>query len=777
METEQTIQSSVPSMRGRAIAPALPSDMDEVDSSPNRGLNLRSLGRTIQRQALLIAGVATATAAAATFQAMKIPPNYVGDFRILVEPVTNEARISDPVTVSRGDGAIPGQDTFTLDYPTQLQILKSPGMMNLIVQQVQTEYPNFTYDALLQGLTVERLVPQDPSAQGAATRIIKVTYSGGDPGLVQKVLKATADRYLQYSLEERKTRSSEGIKFIEDQLPELQQRVNTLQDQLQRLQQQYNVIDPATQGGQLSQQIGDITTLQLETNRQLQEQRILYNNLQRQLRMNPQEAITASALTEDPNYRALQTALEEVRRQVAIESARFNDQSPVVRSLREREKNLTALLNQQVQNVTGQGAGRQSGQRGGNPQVLAFQNSVRLALIQQLVTAGNQINMLEERSRQVNQARNSYERRIQQFPAISRQYNDLTRELEISTSTLDRLLGQRESLRVQSAQTEVPWQLISEPLIPRDADGNPVPAPSKAANLVIGGTALGLLLGTLLALLLEKYRNVFYTIEDIQDGINLPIAGVIPFSRGAKQSLDFPMTFGAAGDLEDNRLETASFRESFSDLYSNIRLAEPPIHSLMVSSAEPGDGKTTIALYLAQTAAGVGQRVLLVDTNLRMPQIQSRLDLRNGKGLSDVLNGSVTPDEVIQRSPLADSLYVLTAGSAMPGSARMLGSDQMKQLMEKFQSAFDLVIYDTPHLFGLTDASFLTAEVDEVLMVVAATKTNRTAMQRVLNKLTTLPVQHTSLVVNYLKEQGNSTGTYVSYPQAGQVRRDRQPSA
>jgi Mrp family chromosome partitioning ATPase len=100
----------------------------------------------------------------------------------------------------------------------------------------------------------------------------------------------------------------------------------------------------------------------------------------------------------------------------------------------------------------------------------------------------------------------------------------------------------------------------------------------------------------------------------------------------------------------------------------------------------------------------------------------------------------------------------------------------MKQLMEKFQSAFDLVVYDTSHLFGLTDASFLTAEVDEVLMVVAASKTNRTAMQRVLNKLTTLPVQHTSLVVNYLKEQGNSTGTYISYPQGGQNRRERQAS-
>jgi capsular exopolysaccharide synthesis family protein len=281
---------------------------------------------------------------------------------------------------------------------------------------------------------------------------------------------------------------------------------------------------------------------------------------------------------------------------------------------------------------------------------------------------------------------------------------------------------------------------------------------------MIAGAGLGLLLGTLLALLLERYRNVFYSVEDIQEAIKLPLIGIIPFSRGAKQSLEFPSAFGASGEIEDSRLETASFREAFSDLYSNIRLADPPIHSVMVCSAEPGDGKTTVALYLAQTAAGTGQRVLLVDTNLRLPQIHTRLDLRNAKGLSDLLSSNLNPEELIQRSPLADNLFVLPAGSSMPGSARLLGSDQMKQLMEKLQGLFDLVIYDTPHLFGLTDASFLTTQVDEVLMVVAASKTNRTAIDRVLNKLTSLRITNVSVVANYLREYNSPGGsTYTRY--------------
>jgi capsular exopolysaccharide synthesis family protein len=759
METEQTVQALTPGTRGRSLIQLPPTDPDELESPPNKGLNLRSLGRTIQRQALLIAGVATAVAVAASFQAMNIPPNYEGDFQLLVEPVTNQARLADPLTVTRtqGGGEAPGGDLFTVDYPTQIQILQSPGMLSSIVQQVQSQYPDFSAEQLKAGLTVERLAPKDTPAD---TKIIKVTYKGSDPGLVQKVLKVTADRYLQYSLEDRKSQYGEGIKFIENQLPEVQQQVSGVQDELQRLQQQYDLIDPTTQGGQLSEQIGTITTQQLETQRSLQEQRTLYANLQRQLSLTPEQAIAASALSEDPSYGELQTKLVDVQSQLAVETARFSEQSPVVKALREREKNITSLLSQRAQQALGQ-----QGTTASNPQVLAYQNSIRLALIGQLVDAGNQIRMLEARGREIAQARGSFERRLQQFPAISRRYADLTRELDISTQTLNRLLTQRETLKLQAAQTEVPWQIVSEPLIPRDPEGNPVPQPSKASNLVIAGAALGLILGTLLALILEKYRNVFYTVEDMQEGIKMPMVGVIPFSRGAKQSMDFPTTFDSTGEIQDSRLETASFREAFSDLYSNIRLAEPPIRSLMICSAEPGDGKTTVALYLAQTAAGAGQRVLLVDTNLRLPQIHTRLvhsslDLRNNKGLSDLLASNLDPNEVIQQSPLSDNLYVLTVGSPMPGSVRLLGSDQMKQLMEKFQATYDLVIYDTPHLFGQTDASFLTNQVDEILMVIAANKTNRTTVDRVVNKLVALRVPGISVVANYLREHNSSGGGY-----------------
>lgn len=342
MEIEQTTQASVPATtRSRAIVPAAPADVDEMDSTSNRGLNLRSLGRTVQRQALLIAAIATAMTALAITQASKIRPNYQGDFQLLVEPVTNAARATDPLTVTRSGDDIPSGDVFRLDYPTQIQILTSPGMLNSIVQEVQTDYPNFSLPQLQRGLTVTRLVNEDGGAIDNSTRIIQVTYEDADPGLVQQVLKVTSDRFLRYSLEERKTRFGEGIKFIDDQLPEAQQRVNSIQDQIQQLQQRYDLVAPTEQGGQLSESINTINTLQQETDRQLREQVALYNSLRNQVRLNPSEAIAASALSEDPTYSALQTQLVEVDGQIATESARFNEASPVLQSLQERRKILS----------------------------------------------------------------------------------------------------------------------------------------------------------------------------------------------------------------------------------------------------------------------------------------------------------------------------------------------------------------------------------------------------------------------------------------------------
>lgn len=753
METEPGDQVVSIGKRGRQIQELPVGDVDESSPPPQKGLNFSPFLRTFRRKALLIIGITTLVAVATAVQIKTSNKTYQGDFRLLVEPVTNEARIAEPSTLARSDSGVPNRDIFSLDYPTQLEILQSPEMLSALTQRIKTKYPKFTYEMLKQGLLVIRV----GSSMLDQTKIIEVRYLGQDPELVQFILDETAKKYLKYSLDERKSRIGEGVKFIEDQLPGLQKRVNDLTSQLQQLQQQQRMADPKIQGEQLLTQVRAIETQELETQRLLQEQRSLYANLQKQLDFTPNEAIAASALSEEPQYKELLVKVKEVESQIAVESARFKSANPYLEALERKRANLLDLLNQQTQRIVGQNLGVASN----NSKVMRFQNSIRIGLIKQLVDTANQIQVLEVRNQGISQAKDDLNRQAKLFPAVAREYNELSQRLEIATKTRDQLLTQRETLRVQAAQNQVPWEVISKPRIPRDPSGNLLPAASKAKNKFMMAVGAGLGLGLVVALLLEKFRNIFYVADDIKDATQLPLLGVIPIDKSSEKLVRNPKKAYASFQENDfsNKSESA-FLEAFDSLYTNLcfLFSDRQIASLTVASAALRDGKSTVALRLAEVAALAGQRVLLVDANLHSPTLHSLLDLPNFKGLNDLLCNKLEPNDIIQRSPVVDNLFVLTTGTPLPGTARRLGSGLMAHLMEEFQTKFDLVIYDTPPLVDAKDANFIAARTDGILMVIALHKTKFSVVKQVLNQLESFGIPCLGVVANCVGKNAKARG-------------------
>jgi capsular exopolysaccharide synthesis family protein len=193
------------------------------------------------------------------------------------------------------------------------------------------------------------------------------------------------------------------------------------------------------------------------------------------------------------------------------------------------------------------------------------------------------------------------------------------------------------------------------------------------------------------------------------------------------------------------------------------QLCQPdePIRSLAISSSVPADGKSTVAIHLAQAAAAMGQRVLLVDADLRRPQVHVRTDLPNVWGLSNVISSEINVDDVIQRSSMEDNLFVLTAGTIPPDPTRLLCSKKMRNLVERFQATFDLVIFDTPPLLGLADAKLLATHTDGIVMVVGLGKTDRSVLTEVLYGLKMSRARVLGLVANGVK--GYTTTSYDQY--------------
>jgi succinoglycan biosynthesis transport protein ExoP len=714
----------------------------DFESSTQGGLNFKPLLRLVKRYALLITSITAAFGVLAYLKTASEPPRYSAGFQVLVEPATAEAQLTDPSNLARNERNIRGG---TLDYDTQLEILQSPEMLDGIASQVQADFPGFSMGQLRQGLTVER---------EGGTKILSVSYEDGNPVLVQRVADEIARTYQQYSLEQRKTRLGEGVRFIESQLPEMQARVNFFQQELQQLQQANGIVDPNSEATRITTELQNATAQRQEAEILLREQQVLYDNLQRQLELSPTEAIAASALSEDPIYQNLLAELQIVENEIAAESVRFSLASPPIQSLMQRRDNLTVLLEAQAQRVVGP----QMAAATLNPQVRAYHNSIRQNLTQQMVDAANQIQALETRRQGVAQVQGTLEQQLQQFPSIARQYNDLERQLDLATRTLDQLLTQRELLRVEAAQNDIPWELISEPSVPVDENGNYVPEPSSLKWLVLG-IAAGLFSGIMAAYLFDRALNVFHSEDELQDQFDQPLLGLIPYNhtvaRFNQQGWITPQDIAS-----QDRARVAQFLESFSELYASIRYIsdDPPIKSIVISSAQPEDGKSTIALNLARVIATTDKRVLLIDANLRRPQVHRLLNLPNAKGLGDVLNGTLDPMEVIQRSPEAANLFVMTAGTITSNSPRMMASTRMEQLSQRLNSEFDYVIYDTPHLVGVMDAIFLAAYTDGIIMTVSQNRTKRTAVDQALNELEKYSIPTLGLVFNRVRQRQSVEG-------------------
>jgi capsular exopolysaccharide synthesis family protein len=745
MDTDHNLQpfSSQPNGKPRLslsqVSPA------EPDDNSGQQVDLGWVFAVVRRRAFVMGGVALILIVISAFWLIwnkrQTILEYQGSFKLLVEPVTAEGRLRNQFLRSQSQAVdierIEVDRSSLLDYETQIRVLLSPKIMEPVIQQLQQRYPDISYNSLKGSLSIDRLsYEKDGKEEG--TKIIEVKYHHKDTEQILFVLETVANTYLKYSLQERQKSLTQGIEFIDTQLPTLQQQVDAIQERLQNIRQQYNLVDPEEAELRLSQHALGISRERLVTEVQLAETKALYETLQKQF---SEENPSAILSRESQAYGTLLSQLQTVEAQLASESAQFRGDSPPMEILREKQQNLRVLLNQQSQDI--------------------------------LENLAGEIQGLEDRYSTIVQTENLVNQKLEQLPTVTRQIADLQRKLEVATDNLKEFLSKRESLRLDAAQQEIPWEMISPPQLWRTDNGNPLPVEALSLRRPFAiAVVLSVLLGIGVGFLVEILHTVFHTPEEIQGQTQLPILGVIPLTKDIRKRSHKLKQHAAAAKIthlvaagehrfmanRDNRGEkhtTSPLIEAFRSLYTTIRLlnAKKPIHSLAISSAIPGDGKTTVAIYLAATAARIGQRVLLVDTDLRVPQLHNQLDLPNSQGLSDVIASNVPIDDAIQTSSVDDNFFVLTAGQTLSDPIKLLSSDKMNYLMEQFSVQFDLVIYDTPPLLGLGDGNLLAAKADGSLLVVGIEKTNRSLVMKAIDGLKIAGASLLGIVANGVKKE------------------------
>lgn len=694
----------------------------------------------LRRRLRLFGGVAIAVSLSLIGWTLTRTPIYRGSFQLLVEPITE----ADASRQLLQDDAVTVGSTF--DYATQLEVLRSPARLNPIVEELQETYPDLSYGELLGNLQISRL---------RDTKVLAVSYTGQNPERVHTVLEALSQSFLDYSFEQRQLSLRQGIVFVDEQLPELRERVDSLQSRLERFRQEYSLLDPETRGGELSGFISGVEQQRQETQTALVEARSLYTSLQSQLGLSDQDALVASTLSESPRYQALLNQLREVETEIATESARFQPDSPNILVLEDKRASLLPLLDAE--------AGRLMDAVAGGTATAGSANltPTSLELSRELIKTANQVRQLEAR----NEALASVEQRLKEefaiVPALSRQYTELQRELSVATDSLNRFLATRETLQIEAAQNSIPWELIAAPSV----SGRPI-SPNVPRNLMLGAIA-GLVAGGLAAILVDKLDRVIHTVDDLKALAQLPLLGSVPYRRPNQEETGIPGQ--GEGGAESTPVTataarsryyytTSPFTESFRSIYTNLRFlgSDAPIRSLAVSSPSPGEGKSTVALNLAEAAAAMGQRVLIVDADLRCPMLHERLQIVNLRGLSDCLTGAYEVETLIRSVEGTPNLHVLTAGTLPPDPTTLLSSRRMHGLMQHLLSRYHLVIYDMPPLLGFADTPLLASHADGLMLVVALGKTQRYDIIQTLDLLRLSPINVLGMISNGLRPRNSA---------------------
>ncbi|MCA2643442.1 MULTISPECIES: polysaccharide biosynthesis tyrosine autokinase [unclassified Microcystis] len=751
-------QENLPVFAQPAFIPSVTQEEEEI--------NLRQVLSVVKHRWLIIAGITLGvTSAIATYTFLKTPI-YQGKFLLLIGQPIEENKSSSRLAAQDILPQLGGED---IDYDTQIAVLTSPQLLNPILSKITPQYPDFTYSDLISKTGKSDL----KVSQLKDTKVLEISYQDAEPEKIKLVLENLARHYLNYSSQERKTEINQGLDFVNAQLPVLQERVNSLQKQMQQFRQQYNFLDPDKEATRLSQQLTSIEQEYRVAQVALNEINSRYQALQQQVGLDPNQAIIATYLSESPGYQDLLKQLQEVEVELAKQSAVFAKDSPIIATLEEKRANLLPLLQNEAQRTLGE----KLPQTVGNSPALVSRSALRVELTQQLVEAANTRQTLEIKVESLAQALEQQKASVKNLAVLSRRYTDLQRELEIATTSLGRFLEEQQKLQLKVAQQVMPWQLISPPEVEED-----FVSPKPVRNLALGLIG-GLLLGIGAAFLAERLDPVHHSADELKEDAKLPLLGAIPWQKdlGTIEKVNTALPQLTVGDrkitIPNTTAKSASenlsyynfspFSEAFRTLNANIRLlgSDSPLKSLVISSVSPGDGKTTMAINIAKAAASMGQRVLLVDADLRRPQIHLRLNLNNDHGLSNVIAEGLDWNEAIQPLPRYENLSILTAGSIPPDPSRLLSSQRMQEMISQLQQdhAFDLIIYDLPPLAAFADAKILAAMATGLILVTKLGKTDRFALKNLLEDLRLSHISLLGLVANNVSRKDHNYRYYGHY--------------
>jgi len=720
----------------------------------------------------LIFGIMLLVTALAALYVARQPDVYESTARLQVDLEVNNPAL----------GSIKS-NSFILNTPyqdptyfnTQVQILSSAGLLSRVVKTLdlehneaflrpQTAQGHTTWENLrgMLGLTkrvearnpaeeklpltdslappasrgdleeVNRLAPFVADLQGrlsvkqiADTRLIELRFKHGDPQVATKIINAIADAFVLANLERKTETSDKAGDFLQKRIAELQTDIRNDEERLINYAKNHQILSLDASQNTVVDRLAGLNRQLLEAENERKLAEAAYRASLAPGAAEAQAESTAKRANDD------ETKLTELRQKRAEMLIDYTEKYPGVKELDDQ----IALLEKQITESRGHATTVVKTNLETNyRQALAREQSVRAAFDQQRGETLTQ-----------NEAAVNY-RIIQQ-------------EIETNKGLLDGLLQRAKENDVLVAGTPNNIHVVDYAPVPKSPVG-----PRRLQGVALAWL-FSFVFGIGLARYLEYLDNTVHTSEDVEKLLRLPALAVIPAIASLSPRRLLPAFTGLqkrnGHDTRPELLLNADARSPLAEAYRHLRTsvllsaAGGAPQTMLVTSSQPAEGKTTTAVNTALILAQTGASVLVVDADMRRPRIHSIFGIKNNEGLSTILANKMTEAEMLRLVQVHEpsGLFLLPAGAIPPNPAELIGSEEMRRLMTTLRASFKHIVIDSPPIISFTDSVLISSQVDGVLLVVHGGYATRSIVRRSRQVLQEVGAKIFGVVLNNVKLQ------------------------
>lgn len=675
----------------------------------------------------------------ATINKRYFSPVYLGTFSVM---------INDPVNTS-DKSAFPGDsgeiyanlamNSQTNDVPTLIGFLKSP----LVLKETAEKFN-------LSPLQLSKQIKIVRGTRNSGKGIIKVRITGKDIKRHKDLVDSIGKVYLQAALDFRQKKLNDGLTFLEKQYPQLQSKTSSLEDELAVFRIVNNVVDPTEDAIVAKQDF------------------VLIENVISNLKESKDRIIKIKKDLKNSklNIRGFEEAID-----IANSYVKFRDEDGGFKGVK-IEDNSKSLLNEGLilekeiakarlkfteNSKTVQGLNAKLNKL--KPLLLKTQNQV-------LETA---LDLNKDNLAIANLKLQETVQRIEKLPQLIKEYNNLIYRLTVSQERLQGLLSAQENFQLELAQNSVPWTIISGPYV------KDIPINAPFAQEIPKGIILGLVFAATLAFIRDFVDYVYHSPLDVKDDIGYTLIGNIPYvnffrnTREDKKSIlsdlnDFKQTGNVKLDKQNNS-QRFFYQEAFRNIYTSLRFlnTNDEVNVFTLTSSIPSEGKSQINILLSKTLSELGEKILLIDADLRKPQIHTRLGLDNFVGLSNVLtDNKILWKDVLQKVDGFENWDVMPAGLVPPDPTLLLGSERMKNLIKEIKNSkeYTYVIIDSPPVLGLADASITSSYCNGTILIVSLNQVKRSLPKQSIQTLISNKSNFLGVITNNLKKEKREISEY-----------------